>query len=259
MKKRSYYIIIVLLLTLMSCSQNPNKKVNDSSLSNITAKELLQKTIQAHGGENNFKTSAIDFKIENTLFKLQYDNAGRANFKQIRQVDTNQHLLSYESGIIKYSINDSLQPQSSYSQRMAEISLFGFLYTFSIPFNLTTNDVKLSMLPKVSIRSKDYYTLDVQFTKIADLPEDRFILYIDEESYQIKYIALQHDLSGSRNQFRRMINPRKKNQILFQDYILFHEKDSLTTLDNMYEKFNQSNLKVARTITFDSISVNKRE
>lgn len=255
--KRSYYIIAFVLL-ISGCKQKNNEST-EVLIDGPTPKELLQKTMEAHGGENHFKTSLINFKIDNTAFNLQYDNNGRANFKQVREVKTAIHSLSYESGLIEYHINDSLQPQESYSQRMAEISLFGFLYTFSIPFNLTTNDVILSREPNVVIRRKDYYTLDVQFTKIPDIPEDHFLLYIDTETYEIKYIALQHDLSGSRAQFRRMIDSKRVDDILFQDYILFHAKDSLTTLDNMYENFNKSNLKVARTVKFDSIKVKKRE
>lgn len=258
--KRAYYII-ALVLFICSCKQSSNQsqESTENLTDGLTPKELLQKSMQAHGGENHFKTSLISFKIENTAFNLQYDDNGRANFKQVREVKAATHSLSYESGLIEYHINDSLQPQESYSQRMAEISLFGFLYTFSIPFNLTTNDVILSRQSNVTIRRKNYYTLDVQFTKIPDTPEDHFLLYIDTETYEIKYVALQHDLSGSRVQFRRMIDSKRVDNILFQDYILFHAKDSLTTLNNMYENFNKSNLKVARTIKFDSINVNKRQ
>lgn len=258
--KRTYHIIVFVLL-ICSCKQNSNKSNESIGIltDGPTPKELLQKTMEAHGGENHFKNSLINFKIDNTAFNLQYDDNGRANFKQVREVKKAIHSLTYESGLIKYNINDSLQPQESYSQRMAEISLFGFLYTFSIPFNLTTNDVILSRQQNVIIRRKEYYTLEIQFTKIPDMPEDRFLLYIDTETNEIKYAALLHDLSGSRAQFRRMINPKRVDNILFQDYILFHTKDSLTTLDNMYENFNKSNLKVARTIQFDSIRIQKRE
>ena len=254
--KTLYIIIISLVLLTTSCQQKNSLDAKKST--EITPKELLQKAMDAHGGEQTFKSSSIDFKIEKTAFNLQYDDNGRADFKQIRQLNSETHELSYKYGLIQYTINDSLQPEEAYSKRMAEISLFGFLYTFSIPFNLTTNDVIISKLPNVTIRQKEYYTLDVQYTKIPDLPEDRFLLYIDVDSYEIKYIALEHDLSGSKPQFRRMINPKRINDLLFQDYILFHTKDTITPLEKFYTKYNQSDLKVARTIQFDSISVKKR-
>ncbi|MFC4634930.1 DUF6503 family protein [Dokdonia ponticola] len=249
---KTLYTLSILFLVTVSCTQKTNTK-DKTVLNEITPDELLQKTINAHGGES-FKNSLIEFNIDKTFFSLQYDN-GRANFKQIRQVNNDKHLLSYKYGLIEYFINDSLQSEEKYSKRMAEISLFGFLYTFSIPFNLTTNDVILSRQPNVIIRQKEYFTLDVQFTKIPDLPEDHFLLYIDVNTYEIGYTAIQHDLSGSKQQFRRMTEPKRIKDILFQDYILFHANDTITPLEKLYTKYNQSDLKVIRTIQFDSISV----
>jgi hypothetical protein len=248
--------IISLVLLTVSCKQKNSLETNKPI--EITSKELLQKAMDAHGGEQAFKSSSIDFKIEQTAFNLQYDENGRADFKQIRQLNSETHELSYKYGLIQYTINDSVQPDDAYSKRMAEISLFGFLYTFSIPFNLTTNDVIISKQPNVTIRQKEYYTLDVQYTKIPDLPEDRFLLYINVDSYEIEYVALEHDLSGSKPQFRRMTNPKKIEGLLFQDYILFHRNDTITPLEKFYTKYNQSDLKGVRTIQFDSISVKKR-
>lgn len=249
---KTLYILSILFLVTVSCSQKKSTN-NKTVLNEITPNELLQKTINAHGGES-FKNSLIEFNIDKTSFSLQYDN-DRANFKQTRQVNTDKHILTYRYGLIQYFINDSLQPEELYSKKMAEISLFGFLYTFSIPFNLTTNDVIISRQPNVTIRQKEYFTLDVQFTKVPDLPEDHFLLYIDVNSYEINYAAIQHDLSGSKPQFRRMIEPKRIKDILFQDYILFHANDTITPLEKLYAKFNQSDLKVIRTIQFDSISV----
>ena len=231
------YLTIAIVLVALSCKPKNNSTSNKSITSEISANELLQKTIDAHGGEQLLKDSFIEFKIDKTSFSLQYDT-GRANFKQIRQLDSDTHTLSYKYGNIQYFINDSLQSEESYSKRMAEISLFGFLYTFSIPFNLTANDVIISKQANVTIRQKEYYTLDVQFTKIPDLPEDHFLLYIDIDSYEIGYVALQHDLSGSKPQFRRMIQPRKIKGILFQDYINYKPKEKFVPLDqllNLYE------------------------
>ncbi|MFT5890478.1 MAG: hypothetical protein ACI9Y7_000570 [Dokdonia sp.] len=254
---KTLYLIISITLLTLSCKQENSLDVNKSIAKEITANELLQKAMDAHGGEKLFKNSLIEFKIEKTSFSAQYDD-GRANFKQKRQVNSDTHILSYKYGLIKYYINDSLQPEEAYSLKMAEISLFGLLYTFSIPFNLTTNDVIISKQHNVTIRQKEYYTLDVQYTKIPELPEDRFLLYIDVDSYEIKYMALLHDLSGSKPQFRRMIEPQKINNILFEDYILFHANDTITPLEGLYAKFNQSDLKVIRTVHFDSISVKQR-
>ena len=254
---KTRYLTIAIVLVALSCKPKNNSTSNKSITSEISANELLQKTIDAYGGEQLLKDSFIEFKIDKTSFSLQYDT-GRANFKQIRQLDSDTHTLSYKYGNIQYFINDSLQSEESYSKRMAEISLFGFLYTFSIPFNLTANDVIISKQANVTIRQKEYYTLDVQFTKIPDLPEDHFLLYIDIDSYEIGYVALQHDLSGSKPQFRRMIQPRKIKGILFQDYILFHANDTITPLEQFYSKFNQSDLKVIRTVKFDSIRVKQK-
>jgi hypothetical protein len=253
---KTLYIILVFSLLATSCKQKNNLVGNKST--EMTSKEILQKAMSAHGGEQLFKKSIINFNIDKTSFNVQYDDNGRANFKQTKRVNSVTHELTYESGLINYFVNDSIRPRDSYPQRMAEVNLFGFLYTFSIPFNLTTNDVILSKQPNVTIRQKEYYTLDVQFTKVPDQPEDRFLLYISVDSYEIEYMVLKHDLSGPKTQFRRMINPKKIKGLLFQDYILFHRKDTITPLEKFYTKYNQSDLKVVRTIQFDSISVKKR-
>ena len=66
--------------------------------------------------------------------------------------------------------------------------------------------------------------------------DDQFILYINTEDFLVEYIALNHSLSGSMTQFRRLIYTRKINDVIFQDYIIFTPRDKELPLSMLFKK-----------------------
>lgn len=239
----------VLLLALYSCNNSSTETLDTA----YDQEKVLQNILETHGVKS-FDENTIHLKIENTKYTHRMME-GRPFLSQERIKDLQTHKATYYGGTVNYLIDGSLQDESTYPRMMLERSLYGFLQTYFIPFTLRTNDVKWSSLPEVTIRSAEYFVLQGQITNEIPLPPDTYILYIDKEKFTIDYLALRHPLTSNVNQFRRMINPRKINGVLFQDYIIFTPKDSTIPLEQLYEYFNKTDLKVIRTIALNEIEV----
>lgn len=241
-----YVLIFCVLLLLASCSQTQN---ND-----LTATALLSKTMEAHGAAA-FYDSQIEFYHEISKYTVNYSREGRTNNSIERRVNNIDYKATYTNGLMQYYINDSLQPSTSYNNKILNTRLDAFLYTFSIPHVLNTNDVNASLLADATINKSTYYSLDIKFKEIEGVYDDHFILYIDPQTYLIKYMAIDHLITGEVIQFRRYINFRTIQDIVFSDYYIFTPSDNSAELHNLFERFNRRDITEKGKVVLDSIRI----
>lgn len=247
---------LLLLLTILCINVSCKKSSPNSKDLDQTSSQLFQKTLNTHG-LTKFETSLLKFNFGTTEYTITELN-NRALYTMTRYLDHNVYKAIYDGGYLTYSINNELQEDSDFPYQIVQRSLYGFAYCYSIPFSLQTNDVILERKTDVEIRNQDYYTLDVTFTKIPDTPEDQIILYINKETNIIDYTAIKHLLTDFKPQFRRMINPRYIDGILFQDYIQFSSDNDDLKIDQYYSKYNSAELKDLRKVEITNIEVIKK-
>lgn len=245
--------LILLFLTFVfsfSCAQ---KETTTKPNTSTTSKKLFNEILNAHG-VNKFESSKVSFQIDDTQFTHIIDD-GRSKITQVRTKENKIHKAQYYGGSIQYYIDNELQDDTYYPRAMLERSLYGFVFTNTIPFSLRTNDVRLKSLNDVTIRKEEHYVLEVTFTEIESDNPDRFLLYINKKNNHISYIALKHKLTSNIPQFRRLTNPRVINGILFQDYIIFTPENTTLPLDQLQQYYENADLKVVRNIDLNNIQV----
>ncbi len=245
---KNLLVLILVALSLLSCN---HKEASDKGKTN-SPEEILQLSQKKHGNDGYTKNN-IQFYIETTRFQHKIENY-RPKLTQTRITDDGTvHKATYYGGLIQYYINDSLQSEDRYPVQMLERSLYGLIYTSTLPLSLKGNDLKLELLQNVIIRQKEYITLKVTNKDLQN--DDVFILYLDKNNFELDYVALKHSLTSNYPQFRRFINQRPINGILFQDYIIFAPKTPELPLEEFYIQYNEASLKEIRTIKLDSIKV----
>lgn len=244
-------LILILMFTIGSCKNTSQEKEEHSQI------EIVNKTFQAHG-RSTFDSHKITFTVGNTTYSQEQEN-GRAIQSFSRYKDNIEHKGTYSGGYIEYFIDGNLQEEGSYPAPMLEKSLYGFLYAANLPLSLATNDIRYRKLDEVEIRNKTYFTIQASNVEMPSKIDDQFILYINTEDFLVEYIALNHSLSGSMTQFRRLINTRKINDVIFQDYIIFTPRDKELPLSMLYKEYNSAQLKDHRTISFQNITVTPRD
>ncbi len=210
--------------------------------------------MDAHGAEA-FYDAQIEFYHDISKYTVNYGRQGTTNNKIERRVNHIDYRATYTNGLIQYYINDSLQPSTYYNNKILNTRLDAFLYTFSIPHVLNTNDVRVSLLPDAVINNQTYHSMDIRFKEIEGVYNDQFILYIDPGTFLINYMALDHQLTGEVMQFRRFVNFRTIQEIVFADYFIFTPSETGLELSSLYKRFNTRDIIEKGKVSLDSIRI----
>jgi len=237
----------LLFLSLLSCKDSQTETKTEGV-------SVLQECIEAHGGQK-FKKAIIHFEVGDTHYKMKHEG-DRKFYKMTKSFDNGVHEVTYDQGLIQYFINDTLQDNATYNNRIVSMRLDGFLYTSSIPHYFNANDVLVSKLKDVTIRSEKYTVLHITFKEIPNLPKNEFVLYLNRKTHIIEYMALRYEHLMSQLQFRRMTNPREVGGVLFQDFTPFTPLDENVLLLDLYKKYNNAELNNLKPVTYSNINVN---
>lgn len=241
------YLILLFASCLFVCCKPK------TSHSPSTAQELLSKTISHHAA-SSYQDKQLTFTIGDATYTSSFKEQ-KALYTMTRTFNNVRNHVIYDGGYLKYYKNDSLQSDDSFPYQIIERSLYGLLYSQSIPHNLTSNDITLSVLEDVTIRSKPYYTLQATSKDYQENKNNIIILYISKENYRIEYLALDYNALALTPQFRRLTNPRRINDVLFQDTTIFVSQDSILPLQEFYTHFNVPRLKHTKNIVLENINV----
>ena len=223
------------------------------------AKTLMAMTLEEYKAEEFFR-STVTFNMGELEYKMVRDGVV-ADFEVTRQVDTLTYKAVYKNGYRAYLINDSIQPETSYSNLFIDIRLEGIMYFFTLPREFDRNYVHLKQLEDVIIKKKTYHAVHVSFTRVSeDDPEDELILYIDPDTKRIKYFAEFHQYTAAkRNVFKVAHNFRRIDSLLFADYYVLvpRKEDENEKLEDLYKLYNANNMDELPSLIFENIEVQR--
>ena len=208
----------------------------------LTAEELIDRTITAYGGEQVFN-SVIEFDFRDKHYIARYDNQ-RYSLKRIFS-DSTGHIIDelYNDGFIRMR-NDSLVNLDEEWTGKYSRSVNSVIYFFRIPFVLRDAAVRPEYLGEVKLRDKNYYKLRVNFTEEGggDDFDDSFVYWIHQQSYRIDYLAYSYSTDGGGKRFREAINQREVNGLLVVDYINYEPSDLNVAIEDYETYFEQGGL-----------------
>ena len=161
-----------------------------------TAQKIIEKSIEAHGGQEEWENvKQISFDKETTLFlengeieikteQFQLFNFGRKSFGKIEwEHNGNDIMILFDEGKISKTVNDSLIDDEDDIQS-ATNSFWAAQYVMNKPFDLISESTILTLSEDIIYDKKPCYVVQVSYKNDAD-DADRWYYIVDKESFLI--------------------------------------------------------------------------
>ncbi len=242
---KTFLALLSLVCVVASCTPEP------------TAQEILQNSIEAHGGQKVYNAH-VAFNFRDKHYDGKYSE-GRYELKRIFKDSLNNTITDVltNDGFKRFANDSLVNLTEEWSGKYAN-SVNSVFYFFRLPFNLTDPAVILSYQGKGKIDGQTYYKLKVAFSQEGGGEDftDKFIYWIHEDSYTLDYLAYEYATNGGGKRFRKAINQRKVNGWLINDYINYKPKDLGIDISNYDTYFAKDGFKKLSEIINEQVEVN---
>ena len=238
------YISCLLILILFSCA-NPKKS--------LTSEEIVEEAI-AYSGKSNLEENILKFTFRDYHYKatprcdgFKFERISKT--KPVRDVLIKDQLTRYyKDSIVKLS--DSIA--SSYYESVNSVHYFT-----QLPLRLKDKAVNLSQLSKEIVEEKTYHRVKVKFSEDGGGVdyEDVYIFWFDEEDFSMDYLAYSFKVNDGGLRFRKAINRRTVQGVIFQDYENYKPKVKSKNLEDIGEMFENDELELLSLIENENIEL----
>lgn len=242
---RSMKIVPILLFFLMSCSSNNPQKIID-------------RAIEAAGGAK-YLTARIEFDFRDRHY-IANRNGGLFSYERLftEPNDSTQkvHDILNNDGFTRAINGQAVAVPDSMSVRYSA-SVNSVLYFALLPYGLNDAAVRKKLLGETVLQGKKYFLIEVTFEQTGggEDYQDVFYYWINQNDYRIDFLAysfMENNEIGYR--FRKAINSRVVNGILFQDYINY-KPSGLETLDRLQRLYESGDLVELSKIELQNIII----
>ena len=211
------------LLLLVACKDINDKKVE----------EIINKSIEVSGFNTNEIDITFDFRAYHyEFFRKDYNfTYARTTIKDDKKI---RDELSSTKGLKRFidSVPESLTDSLAvvYSN-----SLNSVMYFFQLPKPLLDGAVHSELLDEIKIEEATYWTIKVYFSEEGggEDYQDEYRYWINQDTYEIDYLAYNYITEGGGIRFRKAINKKRVKGILFQDYQNFSPSNKFEPLDSL--------------------------
>jgi hypothetical protein len=237
------YLIVVISILLIACSSQTDPQ------------DIVDKAIETAGGEK-FLNSAIsfDFRGRHYITKrnggtFSHERVFKDSLKTTHDFLTNEGFYREINGV-KTAVPDSMAVKYTRSVNST-------IYFALLPYGLNDAAVKKKFLGKTTFENQSYFTVEVTFAKEGGGEDfnDVFLYWIHEKNFTVDYMAYLYYTDGGGLRFRKAINPRNVNGILFHDYINYQPKDDSVTINQIETVYKQNLLEELSRIELTNITV----
>jgi len=242
------YLIIALFI-LTACKQKD---------SNLTAKEIIDKTIEKAGGEN-YDHSNIEFTFRNIKYTSTRNNGIFEFTRSFSDSLGNVKDVLDNSGFTRF-FNGEKQKLPDTTATKYSNSLNSVHYFIQLPYGLNDKAVQKELVDTTEINGKKYYAIKVSFAQEngGSDHDDVYMYWINKKDFTVDYFAYKYYSGEGGIRFREAYNPREIGGIRFADYKNYKaepwENVELKDLSNMFEN-NQ--LELLSDIKNEAISVKR--
>ncbi len=243
MKKK----IILLLLILVSCSNS----------SHISTSQIINKSIKAHGWDQDDFSIVFDFR------DYQYELKRKNKFYSFQRTTKKEgnvvkDLMSSKKKLMRFINDKSVELSDSVTKAFSN-SLNSVMYFFQLPRPLNDQAVVHKYLGLTKIFNKRYWTIKVTFKENGGGKDyqDEFRYWININNRQIDYLAYNYLTEGGGTRFRQAVNKQLNKGFIFQDYINFKPNVKFVSLDSLPILFEAGNLIKVSSIKNKNIQVTK--
>ncbi|MFN4763211.1 DUF6503 family protein [Gillisia sp. Q332] len=244
------FIILLVTVFFISCQEEKNE---------ITAEEIIDKTIENAGGAN-YRKATIDFKFRDYTYK-SIRNGGEFQLER-RIVDSTG--ISYRdvinnTGYQRFK-NDSLikVPDSMATKYTGSVN--SVHYFAHLPYGLNDKAVNKELVGEAEIAGAPYYEVKISFQQEGGGADhhDVFMYWIHKNDFTIDYLAYKFQVDDGGIRFRKAFKERVIEGIRFADYENYKIEDFSTPLEDLDELYEAGKLEFLSTIETENIEVKIR-
>ena len=240
------YFYFFFICFLMSCSSSEKK---------LTAQEIINKTIQASGSELIANaTVSFDFR-ENHYIAVR--NNGEFSLEREIIVDS----VSIKDVLTNYAFDrfvngKPVEVEEAMAKKYAN-SVNSVHYFSVLPFGLNDAAVQKKLLPETTIKEKDYYRVEISFSKEngGEDFEDIFIYWINKQTFFVDYLAYEFYSNGRGVRFRELKEQCVKNGVRFVDYNNYKPNNNDIKLIDLEKAYENNELVKLSEIILKNIAV----
>ncbi len=224
--------------------------------SKLNVEEIISQSIETYGGKL-YKNS-----------RIQFDFRGRS-YSAARSNDTYLFERTYRdsTGLVKEYINNEgtfkeingkpIDLTKSEARRIGN-SINSVIYFASLPYPLQDRAVIKKLLGETTHDSKTYSIIEITFSEEGggDDFEDRYIYWINNETYKMDFLAYYFHVNGGGSRFRVVHNERKINGIVLTDHDNYKaDKIGITDIERYLELYEKGDLKKVSEINLENPEV----
>jgi len=236
-----------LFLILVSCSNS----------SHISTSQIINKSIKAHGWDQEDFSIVFDFR------DYQYELKRKNKFYSFQRTTKKEgnvvkDLMSSKKKLKRFINNKSVELSDSMTNVFSN-SLNSVMYFFQLPRPLKDQAVITKYLGLAKIFNEKYWTIKVTFKENGGGKDyqDEFRYWININNGQIDYLAYNYLTEGGGTRFRQAVNKQLNQGFIFQDYINFKPNVKFVSLDSLPILFEAGNLIKVSNIKNKNIRVSK--
>ncbi|SDG61373.1 DUF6503 family protein [Psychroflexus sediminis] len=231
------YIFGLLMIALVSCQGSDTTPAPE---------EIVNKAI-AYSGKSKLNSNILKFDFRKYTYKaiptcdgFRFERISKS--KPIRDVLVNEKLTRYyKDSLVKLADSTAF----SYYESVNSVHYFT-----QLPLRLKDEAVNLSYLGKEEIQDKTYHKLKVKFSEDGggvDF-EDVYIYWFDVEDFSMDYLAYSFIVNEGGLRFRKAINRRTIEGVVFQDYENYKPKVKSKNLKGLADLFENDKLELLSVI-----------
>ncbi len=223
----------LLLLAFLACTNDKPTPTSDAS-----PVQLIVDSAAAYHGVQHYDGSTVDFIFRDRHYSIRRNGgAYEYSFVFMDSLGPIKGVLSND-GYHEYRSGKAQQPSRKDSLIRAE-ALNSVCYFVMLPLSLNDPSVIKTLEGEEVIDNKRYYRVRVYFQEIGGGQDfqDVYLYWFDAEDYSLDYMAYSFLVNEGGTRFRKAINQRRVNGIIFQDYENYKGPiaDSLASISGLYK------------------------
>lgn len=240
------FIIVCTSVILFSC------KGNDPNDPQVIVDQAIEKA-----GGTKFLTNTIEFDFRDRHY-IAKRNQGMYSYQRvfIDSANTTYHDFLGNDGFIR-KVNDEVATLADTTSAKYARSTNSVIYFALLPYGLNDAAVNKEFIGETILEGQSYRKVKITFGEEGggEDHDDTFIYWLHKENHTVDYLAYSYYTDGGGVRFRKAINPRFVNGILFQDYINYKPGDETIAVEEMEALFVANELKELSRITLRNINV----
>jgi hypothetical protein len=217
---------------------------------------IIDKAIQASGGDRYLNTT-IDLDFRDKHYRARR-KGGNFSYQRSWTDSTSTIVDEVNNEGFSRSVNGTITsiPDSMVSRYRASTN--SVLYFALLPYGLNDPAVKKELMGETKLEGTSYYIVKITFDQQdgGEDFEDTFYYWINKKTFLIGYLAYTFsENSGSDTRFRKAINTRSIEGIVFHDYINYKPITPSSAIEKAEEMYGSGQLVELSRIELTNIAV----